>query len=365
MVAMKSRDTRNSRAPGRGMVIIGGIFSLMLFNSLMMMNSSPNCLTVGGELETRKGLAEGPIQTCHQNPYLQAIQEPSWVLQARADLWLYDLPKHHQKGLNTSAYDPDGHGRFFPFEEMATCTEKTCIGGACFEDESKTVCGLSQVVPTTQGTKSKCIAYSIGGNNQWSYEKDLLAKTHCEIHTFDCTGPRDRFRVPENDGRLHFHHVCLGTKHEDAPETCGDRRVTKCGETWTLLEIQQKLNHSQVDLFKMDIEGWEWPEFESWPLLKDASADQILLPNQIMVEIHFQTQFKALWDTVPKEQSRKWGFKTPSDLIRLQQRFLEMGYIIVERDDNKDCPVCTELVYVRAQCPQTGVYSEQHRLAQP
>jgi Methyltransferase FkbM domain len=87
----------------------------------------------------------------------------------------------------------------------------------------------------------------------------------------------------------------LGTTHEGAlPEKeCRDSN-SKCGETWTLLEIQQKLKHTRIDLLKVDIEGFEWPLFESWPELTDRGADKLVLPMQIAVEIHYQTQFSVL-----------------------------------------------------------------------
>ena len=60
-----------------------------------------------------------------------------------------------------------------------------------------------------------------------------------------------------------------------------------CGEMWTLLEMQQRLGHKRIDMLKLDIEGYEWPLFHSWPEIvtdKDRSAS-MLLPMQIMVEV--------------------------------------------------------------------------------
>jgi hypothetical protein len=222
----------------------------------------------------------------------------------------------------------------------------------------------SQVETATATDASPCVIYSIGGNNEWALENDLLKKTTCEIHTFDCTGPPQRFTVPENDGRLHFHHVCLGTEHEDAVEPCPERSRagwSKCGGTWTLLEIQQRLGHDRIDLLKIDIEGWEWPLFESWPLLEDtAASSEILLPMQILVEIHSQTVFPTLWESLPegfpRGPRRDWKFAP--DIVHLEERLLQMGYVVVERDDNYHCQHCTELTLVRSRCPSTGVYAK-------
>jgi hypothetical protein len=58
------------------------------------------------------------------------------------------------------------------------------------------------------------------------------------------------------------------------------------GEIWTLLEMQQRLGHKRIDLLKVDIEGWEFPLFESWPeLAYTKDSERILLPMQLLVEV--------------------------------------------------------------------------------
>ena len=199
------------------------------------------------------------------------------------------------------------------------------------EDTSKIVCGLDQL---PKEKERKCIIYSLGGNNQWEFELDALGKTPCEIHTFDCTGEESRFEKPDND-RLVFHHVCLGTDHlEKRP------RGRFQGEFWTLLEAQQRLGHEQIDLFKIDIEGGEFPIFESWPLLEEhAEASRVLMPMQILIEVHMNDSLG------------------PIGMVTLQERRLKMGYVTVERDDNQHFLRGTELTLVRVQCPTTGVYA--------
>ena len=96
----------------------------------------------------------------------------------------------------------------------------------------------------------------------------------------------------------------------------------------------------------------------SWPLLLDTSASQqILLPMQIMVEIHYLTRFRELWG--PGESLKKW--KSAAHMVGLQERFLKMGYVVAHRDDNQVCWHCTELTLVRARCPGSGVYERQAR----
>ena len=264
------------------------------------------------------------------------------------DLWLAEIGRHHETAMSETNHD---HGRFFPFDIMANCTELACVGGPCRGDTSKIVCGmpeLTHVRVTSARKDEKCIIYSIGGNNKWEFEVALLQETPCEVHTFDCTGPVSRFQKPDHD-RLIFHHVCLGTRHEDAPPECVG--TEKCGETWTLLEMQRSLGHKNIDLFKIDIEGFEWPLFESWPELADSHSPEVVLPYQILVEIHYQTQFANLRHP---GVNRRADFRFGRDMVNLQAHLLRMGYVVVQRDDNRACPHCTELTLVRARCHHRG-----------
>ena len=178
---------------------------------------------------------------------------------------------------------------------MGECTQ-SCVGGPCKDDLSKITCGVNKEV-----MESPCIVYSIDSNNQWQFEINVLAKTPCEVHTFD------RFVKPDND-RLHFHHVCLGSKNTDAPE-----EKSKV-EFWTMRKMQQTLKHTQIDLLlKVDIEGYEFPMFEAWPTLTDTSAAAAVLPMQVLVEVHYQTQMQEL------SHSARVDWKFSNDMVNLQK----------------------------------------------
>jgi hypothetical protein len=299
-------------------------------------------------------VADDSSRVCSQNPYAEALTDPLDVIAKKADAWLDNMEATIDQTFARSLRRHT-HKRFFPFDaSMATCKSMECVGGPCKSDLSKFVCGLDEL-----RKEKTCIVYSIGGNNQWDFEIELLKKTPCEIHTFDCTGRQSRFRKPDSE-RLHFHHVCLGTDHEDAKTEEGCDTV-KCGATWTLLEMQQRLGHTRIDLLKLDIEGFEWPLLESWPILTDPEAPNMLHPMQLLVEIHYQTQFAELRG--PGVGGRG-DFKFALDMVNLQARFLRMGYVVVERDDNKHCKHCTELTLVRNRCPGFGVYAKHSSLAQ-
>ncbi|KAL7579073.1 hypothetical protein ACA910_019110 [Epithemia clementina (nom. ined.)] len=294
---------------------------------------------------------------CRQNPYLGTVADPVEKISQKMDEWLLQGRLEQGAMASDPIFNNHDHERFFPFTPTSECIEKQCIGGPCSSDDSKILCGLEQLnknknsTTTTTTTKAneKCIVYSIGGDNVWTFELDMLDKTPCEIHTFDCTGERSRFQVPVHP-RLTFHHVCLTPYPQHDPASSRERPSYMVGESWTLLEMQQKLGHDRIDLLKVDIEGYELNMFHSWPILADFQAsEQILLPMQIAVEIHYVTQFKDLHGGLDP-------FKTATELLELQTHLMRMGYIVTVRDDNPKCPHCTELTLLRVRCPGTGVY---------
>jgi heptaprenylglyceryl phosphate synthase len=125
----------------------------------------------------------------------------------------------------------------------------------------------------------------------------------------------------------------------DQDQEC-DSRLGICGDILTLYEIQMMLGHKRIDLFKMDIEGHEWPVFESWSELSDTNqASDKVLPMQVLVEIHYQ------WVELKHEF-------LAANLVRLQEHLLKMGYAVAARDDNQTCAHCSELTLVRYQCHQ-------------
>jgi len=227
---------------------------------------------------------------CHANPYRDALSTSMHNVSAKMIHWLDHLRPLLGSMSTGLKYGQHTHDRFFPFAEMAPCKRDhiECVGGECGSDLAKTVCGLQEHLEARQKEASsghnstKCVVYSIGGNNEWDFEMDMLKRTPCDIHTFDCTGERERFEVPE-DPRIHFHHVCLTAYSQQGRHQPYGRMV---GESWTLLEMQQKLGHSRIDLLKVDIEGWEWPLLNSWPELGHTpESEQILLPMQIAIEV--------------------------------------------------------------------------------
>jgi len=161
--------------------------------------------------------------------------------------------------------------------------------------------------------------YSLGSNNDFSFETAMLAATPCEVHTFDCTSEAPKAYMP----RHAFHKVCLG----DAVDATHG----------TLASITAGLRHSHISLLKMDIEGGEFSVFAAFHRAVFAAAPGApraavarVLPDQISFELHNET------------------LSAGHDANVVWPQLADLGYVIVSREDNPECGICAEFTVVRA-----------------
>lgn len=128
-------------------------------------------------------------------------------------------------------------------------------------DGSKWVCALDSL-------RAPCSVVSLGSGGDAKFENDILARTPCAIHTFDCTvdgtslGPRH-----------HYHKICLGSSAQ-----------ADASPLFMTLDqaLRVLIRAPQIDLLKMDIEGWEWDVLSTWGV--DANAQS--MPHQLLLEVH-------------------------------------------------------------------------------
>eukprot|EP00541_Cyclophora_tenuis_P016131 CAMPEP_0116565992 /NCGR_PEP_ID=MMETSP0397-20121206/14199_1 /TAXON_ID=216820 /ORGANISM="Cyclophora tenuis, Strain ECT3854" /LENGTH=167 /DNA_ID=CAMNT_0004092813 /DNA_START=115 /DNA_END=618 /DNA_ORIENTATION=- len=165
----------------------------------------------------------------------------------------------------------------------------------------------------------------------------------------------------------------------------------------SLADIQQRLKHTHVELIKMDIEGYEIPLMHSWWRYGEGQGDDdddnnnndimhiankdskhiarkpMSYPVQLLMELHYCTystfaksiQNEYMKTNLPaSDQSCPASggdvIQTATDLVTLQSMLLDMGYIVVSRDDNSFCPHCTELVLVRIPPSQLFPKKQYH-----
>lgn len=130
-------------------------------------------------------------------------------------------------------------------------------------DGGKWTCGIGE---TKRSPYRKCVIYSFGSSSNDIFERAILAENDkCEIHIFDPTSP------PLTNYNFHAYGLCSRGK--------SFRAGGKSFPCKNLKDIVRELNHSKIDVLKMDVEGSEWDVIHDtdWPSMSFG---------QILVELH-------------------------------------------------------------------------------
>lgn len=242
-------------------------------------------------------------------------------------------------------------------------------------DAHKSLCGFdaarqSERTRAALGSGA-CVIYSVGGNNQWEFEEEMLAATACAVHTFDCTISAQLPPALAASGRFSFHPWCIGGD-DDSPAAVANSKgwmaartrevALRAGaaaasggvetpETVSLLSAMARLGHDTVDLLKMDIEGYEYGVWKS--LLRSHHEHQLAggcsgdddgaclrLPYQIAFEQHAgDTETGELRDRL--------------DLVEVARNVADLGYVVVDRVNNDEARTpggAVEVTAVLAWC---------------
>jgi len=188
------------------------------------------------------------------------------------------------------------NSRFFyeqHYEADFVCQHERRIGKLA--DGGKWVCDPHRIAK-----QDSCLVYSIGSNNDFSFEEAVLRDigSHCEIHTFDY----DDYNEGAKKAGVHYHQMGFGLDGvSEDPDMEGSKFKS-------LKTIVKELGHEgrTIDIFKIDCEGCEWSSYESW-----FDADVTL--KQIQVEVHrtilpvtknfFDTMYKNNYVVTHKEKN--------------------------------------------------------------
>jgi len=233
-----------------------------------------------------------------------ALSNFAWSL-AQHDLWKKGMSKNLSKIISMIENEPT---LLFKWAQVTySCEGLQLRRYGNKGDGGKWVCAFENL-------KQPCLIYSLGSNNDFSFELDAFADTKCEIHTFDCT--MSPVSLPR---QVTFHKWCIG-----ATQVLQDRQYL------SYTDVLQRLNHTKVNFIKADIEGFE---FQVLPNLLSVPACQ--LPQQISFEMHLQRIAYAK----PPEGFAQAGLRL---LMLLDQK----GYLLFSKEANPGCPFCYEFVYV-------------------
>ena len=135
--------------------------------------------------------------------------------------------------------------------------------------------------------KRNCIVYSFGVANEWDFEHSM-ADLGCLVFAFDPTKEFREIHEKHSYPGVTFFYMGLGSEHT---EKYGGRVENFNSELYgnvagpikSLKTIMKELNHSFIDVLKVDCEGCEWDAFGS------ASNDPDVLKNVAVfqLEVHF------------------------------------------------------------------------------
>jgi FkbM family methyltransferase len=322
------------------------------------------------------------LEYCAANPFLPASPDDPTAFKRLFALENYFIRWHIQRwGRYRTLKESGGLGELshakwhmaWPMEEehLLPCEGGLDRWGAA-EDGGKVLCNLKKLKTGT--------IFSLGSRNDFSFEQSLsAAKVPVNIHVFDCTSEAPEKPIP----RLQFHKVCLGNPDsktfkasfeiEDGVVQSENANVM---QVKTYAQIMQQLQLTQVELLKMDIEGFEFEVFDD--LVAAGAGDQLAKLERQAGGVHATESSSSLTDSISlpyqlsfethvwksdKGKSRFSWFtdmfhKDPPDRMMLMDNFeswnalWKVGYRAVSVEPNIWGPLgcCHELTLVRLFC---------------
>lgn len=145
------------------------------------------------------------------------------------------------------------------------------------------MCGSSWLgsnVGVFRAARKGCILYSYGISTDSSFEQEMVSKHGCEVFAFDPT--IGRLKAPPQQARsIHYHKMGIWN-------SSGSSKSFLLVEH--LFDAMRRLNHSYIDVLKVDIEGAEWTVFRDiFERRRGQRGEALPLPfGQLLIELHFQ-----------------------------------------------------------------------------
>lgn len=161
---------------------------------------------------------------------------------------------------------------WFQWEPTYACPVSELVG--TYGDGVKWVCGVRDIAPP-------CVVYSMGSGSSAQFERSMLKQTLCEIHIFDPTTRASDVPADLEGSRIQIHRIGLGGSDEVA--NLKFNRSLRRYQLLTIGSIMRMLNHSFVDVLKIDIEGKEGPVVAGFGLPNEAAPLPI---GQLLIEVH-------------------------------------------------------------------------------
>ena len=228
----------------------------------------------------------------------------------------------------------------------AALTDKFGCGNATdWCDSGKYTCGLQELA-----ARRPCVIISLGSSNEWDFERDIFMRTNCRILVFDCMC--DHCVVPASiRARTSLYPVCLGENNVGlvgAAPPQGSATATKLVRTWPSL-LAEFVGHDAPTYLKMDIEGAEVAALQTIVAGPTHSA-----PHLIGFELHQRALLRPTDRHITPIGS--------ASLAAIGHQLRTHGYELLSREDNRLCPLCTEILVGRVHQDMRKDDAGQHSL---
>lgn len=182
-------------------------------------------------------------------------------------------------------------------------------------DGGKWICGMRNILQ-----RNDCVIYSFGSNGDTTFEQAVLNGTRCEVFTFDPTLNADQEALVKSVAGLQFYPWGLVSRDEANKE--GSQAH---GTMHSLEQIMKMLNHTWVDVLKLDIEGYENAVLQEF-------AGNVPPVTQLLVELHIFPSFNSY----------------PKDVAATLMAVRQAGFKVFRKEPNNLWPhECYEFAMIR------------------
>jgi len=299
-----------------------------------------------------------PARYCRANTYLSDWDDARFLSAAEG---LVAFRASQNRAALEEKWHAPGWGRFDASPGVQPCAHLARYPpDPAVEDGYKFLCNLAALRPG-------CVVYSLGSNGQFEFEHHLAEATPCSVFTFDCTlkdpAAGAQLAAAAGGGRVHFLPTCVGASDGERLGAGAARGGGGSGggggspEFRTLPALMAQLNHSRVDVLKMDIEGFEYRVLEGLFAEALRGGDGLFLPMQLALELHARSEYvagaAALLDPPADPTKGAWynrGGLSAGDMQVVWTQLTDLGYVVVKRDDNVGFHGGAEFTLLRAFC---------------
>lgn len=213
------------------------------------------------------------------------------------------------------------------------------------DDGEKVVCANAHAIAKAE----KCWVLSIGCRGRFDFEEDVVKKTKCDVHIFDCTGT---WRIPDSmKGRATLSRICIGKPNQVASGFKFETLAQLIARASKLSGFEEPMLPA---LLKMDVEGFEMP------VLRDivAHTPDKWLPEQMAIEIHLGTVF-PVGPPYEHDPISNRTYLPDSTVMDMFGNLSNRGYELVHRADNPFCWGCSEITMLhRSGMPMPAARNE-------